>query len=156
MLGDGPDRHNWQRRGREIHTRPCTGRSTALTLVEVDRLLWQPGWKLTAAEEFERAHVKILAEPSWLIEGLGRQESIRGHNPDRSAPLDAFLAGRRPAGRPSQGRLDHAPADAAEMPPTRELFRTIWEVDRSIGTGRCRPPSNGVLLMLLPAPISSR
>lgn len=28
------------------------------------------------------------------------------------------------------GRLEHAPAGIAAMPPTRDLFRTIWEVDR--------------------------
>jgi hypothetical protein len=31
----------------------------------------------------------------------------------------------------AQGRLDDPPAGAAEMPPTRELFRTMSEVDRT-------------------------
>jgi hypothetical protein len=31
----------------------------------------------------------------------------------------------------AHGRLDDPPAGAAEMPPTRELFRTMSEVDRT-------------------------
>jgi hypothetical protein len=31
----------------------------------------------------------------------------------------------------ARGGLDNPPADAAEMPPTRELFRTMWQVDRT-------------------------
>jgi hypothetical protein len=31
----------------------------------------------------------------------------------------------------ARGGLDDPPAGAAKMPPTRELFRTMWEVDRT-------------------------
>jgi hypothetical protein len=31
----------------------------------------------------------------------------------------------------ARGQLDHPPAGAAEMPPTAELFRTMWEVEQT-------------------------
>lgn len=109
-----------------------------LKLTEVDRLLWQPGWKLTPAEQYERRHAEAVAEDGWVIEGLGRQDFI----PPRLArateiilvdlPLwvHFWLAAERQMAW-MEGSLDHTPAGAETMPPTRDLFRTIWEVDRT-------------------------
>jgi hypothetical protein len=44
--------------------------------------------------------------------------------------VDAFLAGCRTPTCLGAWRLDDPPAGAAEMPPTRELFRTMWEVEQ--------------------------
>jgi adenylate kinase family enzyme len=70
--------------------------------VEVDGLLWQPGWQLTPAETYYAEHARLIAAESWIIDGLGRLDSI----PARLAratdiilvdlPLDA---GYSPAGR---------------------------------------------------------
>jgi adenylate kinase family enzyme len=48
----------------------------ALPLIEVDRLLWQPGWQLTPSADYARQHAEIVAREGWVIDGLGRQDSI--------------------------------------------------------------------------------
>ncbi len=113
-------------------------RRRELTLIEIDRLLWQPGWRLTPEADYAREHAGIIAREKWVIDGLGRQDSIaeRLARSTEIVLIDlplwmhfALAAERQDAW--AQGRLDHPPADAAEMPPTRELFRTMWEVDRT-------------------------
>jgi adenylate kinase family enzyme len=109
-----------------------------LPLIELDRLLWQPGWQLTPPADYARQHAETVAQENWVIDGLGRQDSIA----DRLArsteivlidmPLwmhFALAAERQIAW--ARGQLDHPPAGAAEMPPTRELFRTMWEVEQT-------------------------
>lgn len=43
---------------------------------EVDALLWEPGWVLKPVEAYEAAHDRVLAEESWVIDGLGRLETL--------------------------------------------------------------------------------
>jgi adenylate kinase family enzyme len=113
-------------------------RRRALPLVEVDRLLWQPGWQLAPQAEYARGHAEIIAQDKWVIDGLGRQDSIAERLTrsteivlvDMPLWMHFWLAAERQSAW-AQGRLDHAPAGSAEMPPTRELFRTIWEVDQT-------------------------
>jgi adenylate kinase family enzyme len=109
-----------------------------LPLFEVDRLLWQPGWQLAPEADYARGHAEIVAQERWVIDGLGRQESIAERLArstgvvliDMPLWMHFWLAAERQIGW-TQGRLDHPPAGAAEMPPTRELFRTMSEVDQS-------------------------
>jgi len=109
-----------------------------LKLVEVDRLLWQPGWKLTPQDRYEREHAKIVAEAAWIIEGLGRQDSIPARLKrateiiliDLPLWVHFWLAAERQMAW-AKGRIDHPPAGAETMPPTRDLFRTMWEVDQT-------------------------
>jgi adenylate kinase family enzyme len=49
-----------------------------LPLMDVDQLLWQPGWKLTPPELYARRHADIIEQEAWIIEGLGSQDSIPG------------------------------------------------------------------------------
>jgi adenylate kinase family enzyme len=105
--------------------------------VEIDGLLWQAGWELSAVEYYNSEHARLIAEESWIIDGLGRQESI----PERLArSTDIFLvdmplwihfwfAAERQI-RWAEGTLEHPPAGLTKMPPTEGLFRAIWEVDR--------------------------
>jgi adenylate kinase family enzyme len=44
--------------------------------VEIDGLLWQPGWKLTPVEIYSAEHARLIGEESWIIDGLGRLDSI--------------------------------------------------------------------------------
>ena len=44
--------------------------------VEIDRLLWQDGWVLTPEDAYARQHREIISQDEWLIDGLGRQDSI--------------------------------------------------------------------------------
>src|SRR5437868_6574727 len=104
--------------------------------VEVDRLLWQPGWKLAPEADYARAHAEAVAREKWLIDGLGRQDSIAERLArstdiiliDLPLWMHFWLAAER---QRDWAKLDHPPAGVTEMPPTRELFRTMWEVDRS-------------------------
>jgi len=99
--------------------------------VEIDSLLWQPGWELTPVEIYNAAHARLIAEENWIIDGLGRLDSV----PDRLAratdivvvdmPLwmHFWLAAERQI-RWSTGAIENPP-------PTEVLFRTIWEVDQN-------------------------
>jgi adenylate kinase family enzyme len=113
-------------------------RRRGLALFEVDRLLWQPGWQLAPAADYARGHAAIVAQDRWVIDGLGRQDSIAERLArsteviliDMPLWMHFWLAAERQIAW-AQGRLDDPPASAAEMPPTRELFRTMSEVDRT-------------------------
>jgi adenylate kinase family enzyme len=106
-----------------------------LPLVEVDRLLWQEGWRLAPAEVYARRHAEAIAAERWVIEGLGSQGSI----PQRvvrateivliDLPLwmHFALAAERQA---NWKQLEAPPAGLADLPPTRALFKTMSEVDR--------------------------
>jgi hypothetical protein len=113
-------------------------RRRELPLIEVDRLLWQPGWQLTPEPDYARGHAGIIARDQWVIDGLGRQDSVAERLArateivliDMPLWMHFWLAAERQVAW-AQGRLAAPPAGAAEMPPTRELFRSMWEVDQS-------------------------
>lgn len=105
--------------------------------VEIDRLLWQDGWVLTPEDVYARQHRDIIQQDGWVIDGLGRQNSI-AERIDRATEIilidmplwmHFWLAAERQIAWAS-GKLEHAPAGIARMPPTKGLFQTIWEVDR--------------------------
>lgn len=112
-------------------------RRLELPLFEMDRLLWQQGWQVTPAADYARGHAEIVAQDRWVIDGLGRQDSIAERLArsteiiliDMPLWMHFWLAAERQTAW-SQGPLDNPPAGAAEIPPTRELFRTMWEVDQ--------------------------
>ena len=114
-------------------------RRRELPLIEVDRLLWQPGWQLTPTAEYARAGTpRSSRRTDWVIDGLGRQDSIAERLArsteivliDMPLWMHFALAAERQIAW-ARGQLDHPPAGAAEMPPTRELFRTMWEVEQN-------------------------
>lgn len=104
---------------------------------EIDALLWRSGWQLTPSDIYEAEHSRLIGQARWIIDGLGRRESISARLSrateivvvDMPLWMHFWLAAERQIAW-SAGRLDHPPAGAAEMPPTEDLFRTIWEVDR--------------------------
>jgi adenylate kinase family enzyme len=108
-----------------------------LPWVDVDALLWGPGWTLAPADVYETEHGRLIAGARWVLDGLGRPESI----PDRLArasdvvlvdmPLwmHYWLAAERQIAW-ATGRLTDPPAGADIMPPTQRLFRTMWDVER--------------------------
>jgi adenylate kinase family enzyme len=124
-------------RGKSTLARALADRR-GLKLIEIDRILGQSGWKPTPAEQYARRHAEAVAGDSWVIEGLGRQDSIprRLERATEIILVDLplwvhfWLAAERQMAW-MQGPLDHAPAGAEEMPPTRDLFRTIWEVEQA-------------------------
>jgi adenylate kinase family enzyme len=106
--------------------------------VEIDGLLWQPGWELTPVEVYDAEHARLIAEESWIIDGLGRLESISERLAratdivlvDMPLWMHFWLAAERQI-RWSTGGIEHPPAGLAQMAPTQALFRTIWEVDQN-------------------------
>lgn len=44
--------------------------------IEVDRLLWREGRVETSPEVYERHHADVIAADNWVIDGLGRLDSI--------------------------------------------------------------------------------
>jgi hypothetical protein len=102
--------------------------------IEIDGLMWQQGWQLTPVEIYNAEHARLIAVENWLIDGLGRLDSI----PERLAratdivlvdmPLwmHFWLAAERQI-RWSAGGIEYPPAGLT----TEALFRTIWEVDQN-------------------------
>jgi adenylate kinase family enzyme len=105
--------------------------------VEIDGLLWQPGWELTPVDIFNAEHERLIAKTSWIIDGLGRLDSIPGRLAratdiilvDMPLWMHFWLAADRQI-QWSAGAIEHPPAGLAKMPSTEALFRTIWQVDQ--------------------------
>jgi adenylate kinase family enzyme len=108
-----------------------------LPYIEIDALLWREGWQPAPAEEYEVEHGRLIAEPRWVIDGLGRLESLAARLARASEivlidlPLwmHFWLAAERQIAW-AKGEIAHPPAGAKQMPPTEDLFRTIFKVDR--------------------------
>jgi adenylate kinase family enzyme len=100
--------------------------------VEIDDPLWRPGWQLTPAEVYNAEHARLISGNDWIIDGLGRRDSIparldRATNIiliDMPLWIHFWLAAERQI-EWSSGSIAHPPADLAGMPPTEALFRTI-------------------------------
>ena len=118
---------------------PGSGKSTLARAIatarhvphfEIDRLLWQPGWHPTPKPTYDAEHAKAIAKDAWLIDGLGRQDSIAPRL-DRATTvilidmpvwMHFWLAAERQI---HWRHVDHPPGNLHEMPPTEALFRTI-------------------------------
>jgi adenylate kinase family enzyme len=110
----------------------------ACSCVEIDALLWQPGWRLAPQETYNAEHARLIAEERWIIDGLGRQESIPQRLSrstdivlvDMPLWMHFWLATERQL-QWAAGKLKNPPAGITQMPRTEMLFRTIWEVDQN-------------------------
>ena len=103
---------------------------------EIDAIAWKPGWVWVPQAEYDAAHAKLIAQESWVLDGLGWTHSL----PERfqrateivfiDMPLwmHFWLAAERQAAA-AQGVVMHPPGGIAEPLPTKSLFRTIAEVD---------------------------
>ncbi len=82
----------------------------ALPYIEIDSILWLPGWQLVPAATHQSEHSKLIAQDRWLIDGLGARDSIsltaRARNrssPGRHATVGTFLARGRQASAVGSG-----------------------------------------------------
>lgn len=109
----------------------------AIPHFEIDRLLWQEGWVPAPVETYTEQHERIIASENWVIDGLGHRNSIPARI-DRATEIilidmplwmHFWLATERQMAWQS-GKLEHAPGGLSTMPPTRDLFRTIWEIEQ--------------------------
>jgi adenylate kinase family enzyme len=115
----------------------CLAKRRGLRHVEIDRLMWRDGWVLTPEDVYRRQHREIIVQEDWLIDGLGRQDSIAERIGrateiiliDMPLWVHFWLAAERQIAW-AGGTLEHAPAGIAKMPSTKDMFRTLWEVDR--------------------------
>lgn len=110
----------------------------ALPLVEVDALLWRPGWVPAPPEVFTRDHAAAIAANRWILDGLGPLASLEprlaraSHVVLVDLPLwmHFWLAAERQRAW-AEGRLAHPPAGGGDEPPElRALFEMIGTVDR--------------------------
>jgi len=107
-----------------------------LPCVEVDYLLWLPGWTLAPQTSFDQQHTRAIAGDRWVVEGLGDRKSLPARLQrashivliDMPLWMHFWLAAERHAW--STGRLEHPPAGIRDPAPLRALFATIAEVDR--------------------------
>ena len=113
------------------------GERHAIPHFEIDRLLWQEGWVPAPLETYVEQHERILSGENWVIDGLGHKNSIP-MRVDRATEIilidmplwmHFWLAAERQIAWQS-GKLDHTPGGLSAMPPTRDLFRTIWEIEQ--------------------------
>jgi hypothetical protein len=108
-----------------------------LAYVEIDRLLWRPGWQPAPTDEYDAAHARAIAGEAWLLDGVGSRESIPARLArateivlvDLPLWLHFALAAERQIDY-ATNRIAHPPAGERAMPPTRGLFENIWHIDR--------------------------
>jgi adenylate kinase family enzyme len=109
----------------------------SIPCVELDRLLWRPGWALAPEEEYRANHARAIAAPRWVLDGLGTRDSIEARFArathvvlvDLPVWLHFALAAERQIAW-AAGNLEHPPAQMQERPPTEALFRNMWEMER--------------------------
>jgi hypothetical protein len=93
---------------------------------------------LTSADIYNAEHARLIAEENWIIDGLGRLDSISARLVlatdivvvDMPLWVHFWLAAERQI-RWSTGAIENPPAGLTKMPSTEALFRTIWEVDQN-------------------------
>jgi len=108
-----------------------------LTHFEIDKFLWQEGWIPAPVERYSEQHRQVLSSDNWITDGLGHRDSIAPRIVratdiiliDMPLWVHFWLAAERQIAWFS-GELQHAPGGLSAMPPTRDLFRTIWDMDR--------------------------
>ncbi|MGI9501368.1 MAG: adenylate kinase, partial [Geminicoccaceae bacterium] len=92
--------------------------------MELDCLLWRPDWTPAPPEAYEKGHAQAIAANTWIIDGLGRRESI----PDRLRRTTAIVLVDMPIWMHfwlaterqitwNRDELDHPPAGATAPPP---------------------------------------
>jgi hypothetical protein len=110
---------------------------SGLPLTEVDKLLWLPGWELCPDDKYEAQHAPLIAGENWLIEGMGRLESIRDRLlratwiifVDMPLWMHFWLAAERQIAW-AKGELEHPPAGLDDMITTKDMFLTLWETEQ--------------------------
>jgi adenylate kinase family enzyme len=123
--------------GKSTLARQIAG-SIGVPYIEIDSLLWRQNWEPVDPESYASAHQHAIAADRWVIDGLGRLDSIPARL-SRSTEIilvdlplwvHFWLAAERQIAW-SKGPIDNPPGRIASAPPTEVLFRTIWEVDRT-------------------------
>ncbi len=112
-------------------------RVRGLPCFEIDRLYWQSDWSLAPKSDFEQRHAEIIERDKWIVDGGGDLPSIRIRAErateiiliDMPLWVHFWLAAERQVAW-ANGTIEYPPAGNRTMPPTRDLFKIIWTVDR--------------------------
>ena len=108
-----------------------------LPYCEVDGLVWLPGWRPRPAADYGARHDAFIAGGRWVIDGVGRRESIAPRLArasdvvlvDMPLAVHRDLVVQRHAAWQS-GTLDYPPGDHAEAPPLAAVLAMMEEIDR--------------------------
>ena len=111
--------------------------SLRLPLHSIDQLQWLPGWRAAPKNEFLEAHMKMIAEPRWIIDGWGDFDVIeeRFHRSDTIVLVDYPLrrhywwAAKRQFMCLFRPRID-GPPGCPMLPMTWPLLKMIWAIDK--------------------------
>ncbi len=109
-----------------------------LPLTEVDKLLWKPGWVEASDEEYEARHAPLIAGENWLIEGMGKLETIPARLLratwiiviDMPIWMHFWLAAERQIEQ-ALGTLEHPVAGLGEPISTHDMFETLWWTEQN-------------------------
>lgn len=112
-------------------------RELGLPRHEIDAFLWQPGWVLAPAEDYEARHAEVLTQEAWILDGFGRLESVAARLErattivliDLPLWVHFWLAAERQLAW-ARGEIEHPPGEHDAMPSTKALFETIWTVEQ--------------------------
>ena len=114
-------------------------KATKLPLYQLDKLQWNPGWKMTPEKVFNRLHDDLIGKNKWIIDGVASYSSIekRVHAADTVILIDHPLwihywwAAKRQfmsIFRPRPDFIEGCPM----LPKTFELIKMMWEINRNL------------------------
>lgn len=114
------------------------GRRSGIPVHHLDQVIWKPNWRAIPERQFRHAHDNLVAEESWIIEGVGYDSTIA----DRFDRSDAIVYLDFPiavhfywAIKRSLKSLFVKPAGWAEgcQPLTKlvPILRIIWDIHRN-------------------------
>ena len=106
---------------------------------EIDAIVWKPGWVMAPQEEYDAAHAALIADESWVLDGLGWTHSLPARFVrateiimiDMPIWMHFWLAAERQF-QWAHGKLENPVAGIAEMPTTRDMFQSLWETDQEM------------------------
>jgi adenylate kinase family enzyme len=124
--------------GKSVLARKIAARR-GLPYREIDAIVWKPGWVEASGHEYEAAHAALIAEDSWVLDGLGWTESLPARFErateiilvDMPIWMHFWLAAERQF-QWATGTLQHPVAGIAEAPTTRDMFKALWETDQEM------------------------
>lgn len=110
-----------------------------LTVYQLDKLQWNPGWVPTPQEEFDYKHDLILAKDKWIMDGVASLESIER----RLEAADTIIFVDHPlwvhywwaAKRQFMCLFRERPnfvEGCPMLPKTFELAKMIWSIDKNL------------------------
>src|SRR3954447_5477803 len=108
-----------------------------LPLSDLDFLVWEPA-RRTPLADYARQHAELVAGERWVIDGLGHRSSIDERIVrcteivliDMPLWVNFWLATERHDAW-VRGLSNAPPISPGGIPPVKELFESMWQVDRT-------------------------